>query len=633
MQILSVFNLTKHYGEKTLFNDVSFSLRSEDRIGIVGVNGSGKSTLLKMLVGTETPDNGTIERNPKARIAFLPQNPPMDDAQSVLGYVFAADTPTMKLLRAYRHALHAATAAPADRAAQTRLSAITQRMDTENGWAAEASVKAILTRLGVTDFDAPLGVLSGGQRRRVALARVLCDPADLLILDEPTNHLDPDTIIWLEDYLAGFKSGLLMVTHDRYFLDRVANLIFEIEGGKIHLHRGNYTQYLENRTAREGMREKKALERRNFLQKELDWVKRTPMARGGKQKARIKRARALLEADTPNTATDMSINVASRRTGKQIIELHNVSKSFGEKTVIRNFSYIIKKRDRLGIVGKNGSGKSTLLNLIAGRLQPDTGKIITGATIHTGYYDQESTALDENQRVFDNITDVAEVIRTADGSRITAAQMLERFRFSRPMQRAYIRTLSGGERRRLYLLRTLMMAPNVLLLDEPTNDLDIETLSILEDYLDDFDGVLIVVSHDRYFLDRTVEHIFAFEGDGQIVQYPGNYSDYRRKRAAQKTGKTSAPAETPSAKKEKSRPRPAKLSYREQQELAQLETRIETLEGEKRALATKINVAGDDYRQLQDLSAALMAVESDLDAAVERWMELEEKRANLQSIE
>ncbi len=632
MQILSVFNLTKHYGEKTLFNDVSFSLRSEDRIGIVGVNGSGKSTLLKMLVGTEPPDNGTVERNPKARIAFLAQNPLMDDAQSVLGYVFAANTPTMKLLREYRHALQAATASPADSAAQARLSAVTQRMDTENGWAAEASVKAILTRLGVPDFDAPLGILSGGQRRRVALARVLCDPADLLILDEPTNHLDPDTIIWLEDYLAGFKSGLLMVTHDRYFLDRVANLIFEIEGGKIHLHRGNYTQYLENRTARESMREKKALERRSFLQKELDWVKCTPMARGGKQKARIKRARALLETEAPGTVTDMSINVASRRTGKQIIELHNVSKSFGEKTIIRNFSYIIKKRDRLGIVGKNGSGKSTLLNLIAGRLQPDAGKIITGATIHLGYYDQESTALDENQRVFDNITNVAEVIRTADGSRITAAQMLERFRFPRPMQRAYISTLSGGERRRLYLLRTLMMAPNVLLLDEPTNDLDIETLSILEDYLDDFDGVLIVVSHDRYFLDRTVEHIFAFEGEGKIVQYPGNYSDYRRKRAAQKTGKRSAPATGTSAKKEKPRPRSAKLSYREQQELAQLEARIEALEGEKRALAEKINAAGGDYQQLQTLSAALATVETTLDTAVERWMALEEKRANLQSV-
>lgn len=624
MQILSVLNLTKHYGEKTLFHDVSFSLRSEDRIGIVGVNGSGKTTLLKMLVGDEPPDGGKIERNPKATIAFLPQNPQMDDRQSVLDYIFAGKSPAMRLLREYRRAVRAIAAAPTDAAAQKKLATVTLRMDTENGWLAETAAKAMLTRLGVTAFDTPLGELSGGQRRRVALARVLLVPADLLILDEPTNHLDPDTIIWLEEHLAETKSGLLMVTHDRYFLDRVANLIFEIEGGEIHLHRGNYTQYLENRTAREAQRERKAMERRSFLQKELDWVKRTPMARGGKQKARIKRARALLDAETPSVTTDMSINVASRRTGKQIIELRNVSKSFGEKTVIRNFSYSIKKRDRLGVVGKNGSGKSTLLNLIAGRLQPDSGEIITGATVHLGYYDQESTALDENQRVFDNITDVAEIIRTADGGRITAAQMLERFRFPRPMQQAYIRTLSGGERRRLYLLRTLMMAPNVLLLDEPTNDLDIETLSILEDYLDDFDGVLLVVSHDRYFLDRTVEHIFAFEGEGRIVQYPGNYSDYRRKKAEKPRGNTSSAAKV--APRQKSRAREKKLSYREQQELAQLETRIAELEAEKAALGEKINRAGNDYRELQQLSAALAAVETELDAAFERWAALEEKR-------
>ncbi len=626
MQILSVFNLTKHYGEKTLFNDVSFSLRSEDRVGIVGINGSGKSTLLKMLVGIEMPDGGTIERNPKANIAFLPQNPQMDDTQSVLDYVFAGQSPTMRLLRDYRRATQAIVAAPTDTAAQTALAAVSHRMDTENGWAAEAAAKSVLTRLGVTTFDAPLGTLSGGQRRRVALARVLLDPADLLILDEPTNHLDPDTIIWLEEHLAAAKSGLLMVTHDRYFLDRVANQIFEIEGGNIHLHRGNYTQYLENRTAREAQREKKALERRSFLQKELDWVKRTPMARGGKQKARIKRARSLLETELPNAATDMAINVASRRTGKQIIELRHVSKSFGEKTVIRDFSYNIKKRDRLGIVGKNGSGKSTLLNLIAGRLQPDTGEIITGATVHLGYYDQESTALDENQRVFDNITDVAEVIRTADGGRITAAQMLERFRFPRPMQQAYISTLSGGERRRLYLLRTLMMAPNVLLLDEPTNDLDIETLSILEDYLDEFDGVLLVVSHDRYFLDRTVEHIFAFEGNGKIVQYPGNYSDYRLKRAEKQRENTSRTTKQTAPKV--ARTRENKLSYREKQTLIALEARIAALETEKAALGEKINRAGDDYQKLQALSAAFSALEAELDSAFEQWAELEEKRLN-----
>ncbi len=626
MNILTVENLSKQYGAKALFNQVSFSIRSDNRIGIVGVNGSGKTTLLKMLMDIETPDAGSIVKNPKAQIAYLPQNPVMNDQDKVLDYIFAGQSPTMRLLRNYRNAAHALSKTPNTPSVQQAFTAASQKMDTENGWAAEANAKATLTKLGITDFEAKLGELSGGQRRRVAMARVLLDPADLIVLDEPTNHIDPDTIIWLENYLSTIKSALLMVTHDRYFLDRVANHIFEIADGNIHNHRGNYSEYLKNRTAREALREQQAMKRKSFLQKELEWLKRTPMARGGKQKARIQRAESLQNKELTQKNSNLSINVAGRRTGKQIIELYDVSKSFDGKTVVKNFSYIVNKGARLGIVGANGAGKSTLLNLIARRLEPDSGKIVIGATIHLGYYDQESTALNENQRIIDNITDVAEVIRTADGSKLSAAQMLERFRFSRPMQLEYISTLSGGERRRLYLLRTLMMAPNVLLLDEPTNDLDIETLSILEDYLDDFDGVLIVVSHDRYFLDRTVEHIFAFEKDGIIKEYPGNYSAYQAK-------KTKAPSISKAVKSKNngsSKPRKltsTKLSFKEKQELAALETHIAELEAEKIQLGEAINVAGDDYQQLQNLSAKFNDVDTKLDAAIERWAILEERNS------
>lgn len=625
MHLLSVQNLSKHYGDKTLFNGASFTLSPLDRVGLVGVNGSGKTTLLRMIVGLEPPDSGTIECNPKARLAYLPQNPEIDDELTVLDYLFQGETPTVQLLRTYESAVLALVKNPNDPVFQERLANLSQRMDLEDGWAAEARVKAVLTRLGLTEFEAPLGTLSGGQRRRAAIARVLIDPADLLILDEPTNHLDPDTIVWLEDYLADFKTALLLVTHDRYFLDRVVTHILEIDQAQIHLHPGNYSLYLERQAARTALQQKSELDRRNILQRELAWLRRSPMARGSKQKARIQRIEALRAEGRTKPDDGLTINVAARRTGKQIMEIRGVSKSFDGQPVVRDFSYVIDRGARLGLIGPNGAGKSTLLNLIAGRLEPDAGKIITGATIHIGYYDQESLTLDESQRIIDYIAEVAEVIRTADGSRITAAQMLERFQFPRPMQQAYISTLSGGERRRLYLLRTLMMAPNFLLLDEPTNDLDIQTLSVLEDYLETFAGVLMVASHDRYFLDRTVEHIFAFEGNGRIEQYPGNYSAYQARKKA-------ITSETEKVKKEKparvDMPPQAeearKLSYKERRELEQLEVKIMELEAEKETLAAQINASGGDYQRLQALSQTLAQLEADLDAAIERWAELSE---------
>lgn len=623
MLLVSIQNLTKHYADKVIFNQVSFSLNAADRVGVVGVNGSGKTTLLKLLAGVELPDSGEIVRNAKIQVEYLPQNPPMDAQTTILDYLFGGNSPTMQLLRRYQSAVLALANDTTHSATQQALDEISHQMDIQNGWAAEAEAKSILTRLGVSVFDTPLGQLSGGQRRRVALARALLDPVDLLILDEPTNHIDPDTIIWLENHLANLKSALLMVTHDRYFLDRVTDRILEIDGGSIINHRGNYTVYLENKAQREAVAQKTEIDRRNILKRELDWIRRTPMARGGKQKARIERAEAMLEAAPIAAAGALVINPAARRTGKQIIELKQVSKAFDGPPLIRNFSYTVNRGDRLGIIGPNGSDKTTLLNLIAGRIKPDAGQITIGETIHLGYYDQESEALNEDQRVIDNITDVAQTVQTAAGDSISAAQLLERFQFSRKVQWSYISTLSGGERRRLYLLRTLMTSPNVLLLDEPTNDLDIQTLSILEDYLDDYAGVLIVVSHDRYFLDRTAEHIFAFEGNGHIKQYPGNYTAYLSRQQPTATVKTPLPP-AKAAKQPAETKKPAKLSYKETHELAALETQIAALEAEKDDLIQKINQIGEDYRQLQAFSERLTELETTLEAALNRWAELAE---------
>jgi ATP-binding cassette subfamily F protein uup len=449
VHLLNVQNLSKHYGEKTLFEEAAFAISPGDRIAIVGVNGSGKTTLLKILTDQEPPDAGEVEWNPTARIEYLPQNPIMPEDVTVLDYLFQSDTPLMELLRDYEAALQSLTKNPTDAALQSRLTRLNQRMDMENGWAAEANAKAVLTRLGITEFDSPVGLLSGGQRRRVAMARALLEPSDLLIMDEPTNHIDPDTIVWLEDYLADWKSALLLVTHDRYFLDRVVNQILEIDRGRIHTHPGNYSAFLEGKTARESTSQKMELDRSNILKRELDWLSRAPMARGGKQKARIQRIETMQETRYHRPGDELTINIASRRTGKQIMEISHLTKRFDDQTVLDDFSYVINRGDRLGIIGPNGSGKSTLLNLIAGRLKPDAGEIATGATIHIGYYDQLSTGLDESQRVIDNINDVARVIQTAKGEPVTASQMLDRFQFSYKDQYSYISTLSGGERRRL----------------------------------------------------------------------------------------------------------------------------------------------------------------------------------------
>ena len=630
MHLLSVRNLSKHFGKKSLFEEVDFSLSPGDKVGVVGVNGTGKTTLLNMIAGLEPPDAGQLVLNPHTRMAYLSQNPSMPEATTVLDYLFQGDSPGMQLLRAYENALHTLTQTPNDAGAQARLTTLNQRMDVENGWAAEARAKSVLTRLGLTEFGARLGSLSGGQRRRVTLAQTLIDPVDLLILDEPTNHIDPETIEWLEDYLADLKSTLILVTHDRYFLDRVVTQILEIDRGQIYTHTGNYSAYLAGKAERQANLQKLELDRQRVLKREIEWLHRAPMARGSKQQARIDRIDAMASERYATPSRDLNISIATRRTGKTVMEIKRISKQFGEQVVIRDFSYVVDRGARLGIIGPNGTGKSTLLNIIAGRLTPDQGEIAVGTTIHLGYYDQESLTLDESQRVIDYISETAEVIRTTNGTTATAAQMLDRFQFPHAMHYEYISTLSGGERRRLYLLRTLMLAPNFLLLDEPTNDLDIQTLSILEDYLETFEGVVIVASHDRYFLDRTVEHIFAFEGEGEIRQYPGNYAAYQarlaeHRSARQATLEKPSRQETPAQEADTRRSnRPRRLSYKEQRELEQLEARITALEAEKETLTAEINCVGDDYQRMQTLSETLAHLESTLEATFDRWAELSE---------
>lgn len=625
MPILTLEDVSKQYGERPLFERVSFGIDHNDRVGVIGMNGSGKTTLLRIVAGIEPPDTGRVTRSTTARIAYLAQNPWLDEQSTVLDAVFRDDSPRLQLLRDYEQTSEALAHAPDDQSLLARLALLTPQMDALNAWESETAAHTILTRLGLAAFMAhPIDQLSGGQRRRVAMAQTLINQPDLLILDEPTNHIDTETIAWLEDYIARSSLALLVVTHDRYFLDRVTTRMLELDRGQVYSYSGNYAQFLEQKTARAAQEFAAEEARQNLLRKELAWLRRGVRGRGTKQKAHVQRVYDLAEQTHDAPPATLAVDVATRRIGKRVLELEHVSKRYADRQLINDFSFTVRPDDRLGIVGPNGSGKSTLLNLIAGRIQPDAGQIKQGETVHLAYYDQESIDLDESQRVIDYIRETAELVRTGDGSLVVAAQMLERFLFPRDAQWALIGTLSGGERRRLYLLHTLMLAPNVLLLDEPTNDLDIQTLTVLEDYLDSFNGAVIIVSHDRYMLDRTVQHILSFEGDGLIREYPGGYSLFEQYRAQQPSP---APASRPAPTSKERKPVPAgprRLSYKERRELTQLEEQIETIEGQKAALETRLNQAGDNYQSYQQLAAELAQIDADLEHAIERWSELAE---------
>jgi len=625
MNLVTLENLSHHYGERALLEDASLLINEGDRIGLIGRNGSGKTTLLRIIAGQEAPAGGSVTVWGGVRIQYLPQEPDLDDQLTVLETIFGSEAPQMRLLRDYEQVSEQLQHTPHDPDLQERLIALSGKMDRSGGWAAEAEAKTILTQLGISSFEATVGTLSGGQRKRVALAHALIDRADLLLLDEPTNHIDADTIAWLEEYLRAVPTALLMVTHDRYFLDRVVNRIVELDRRQLVSYDGNYGRYLEQRTQRQEQLAAAEKKRQNLLRQELEWLRRGAMARGTKQKARKQRIEELQKIYYDRGDERVAMALAGRRLGKRVLEASHLSKAYGDLALFRDLDFQLNPGDRIGIIGPNGAGKSTFLDILAGKTEPDSGRVQWGETVHLGYYDQQSEGLKDDMRVLAYIEVEAPLIQTNDGHRIEAAQMLEWFLFSRREQQTYVGSLSGGERRRLYLLRTLVHRPNVLFLDEPTNDLDVQTLTVLEQFLDHFEGCLMVVSHDRYFLDRNVDFLMSFEDGVLGNRYPTPYETYRRLReetepAVQPT--PSDPPKTHAASAGAPEARPRKLSWREKRELESLEEQVAELEARRQALANAINASGDDFKRLQEAAAELEQTQAALAAAEERWLEL-----------
>lgn len=631
MNILSLENVSKNYGIKPLFENVQLGFEDTDKIGIIGANGSGKTTFLRVVAGTETPDTGKIVRANGKTLAYLAQNPQFDDEKTVLETIFAASSGVMKTILDYETACHDLAISYSDEKLE-KVSALQHDLEIGGGWEIETNAKAVLTRLGITDTSLKMKTLSGGQRKRVALAHELIFKPDILILDEPTNHLDADTIEWLEDYLRRYTGALLLVTHDRYFLDRVTNRIFEIERGAVQSFGGNYAFYLEKKEEQETLRATEGHKREQLIKKELAWLRRGAKARTRKSKHRVEAAYDLINQPKEKAKQEIDIAIGAKRLGTKIVEIENISKSYGDKKLIDDFSYLVKRDDRIGVIGENGSGKTTLLEMITARATPDTGQIEIGQTVHIGYYDQESRALDEEKRVIDYIKDAAEYVTTADGDQITASQMLEKFLFPPAAQYSFIGNLSGGERRRLYLLRILMAQPNVLLLDEPTNDLDIPTLIALEEYLDNFAGALVVVSHDRYFLDRTIDTIFKFETGGNIREFPGDYSAYleitgREKSEITETAKaeTRTSANVSNQNPEIEKPKSTKLSFKEKREFDTLETSIPEIEKRLEQIQKDLNTHATDSFKLNELFSEQQKLNAELETSIERWAELAER--------
>lgn len=639
MSVFTLQSVKKDFGIKEILKDASFSLDATDKVGLIGVNGSGKSTLLKAIAGLEPIDGGQILVNSGVRIVYLPQQPELDENRTVLEQVFADSGEQMNLVKEYEELSEKLAGNPEDSKLMTRFSELTQAMDASNAWELETKAKIILTQLGIQDFNAIIGNLSGGYRKRIALAAALLAEPDVLLIDEPTNHLDAMSVEWLQSYLNSYRGAILLITHDRYFLDRVTNRILEIDRGDLYPYSGNYSYYLEKKALAEESAISSQQKHKGVLRRELEWLKRGPKARSTKQKARIQRIEVMQETEFKEAMGKVEISTPGRRIGKKVIELNNISKGYEGRTLIKDFTYEFVPEDRVGIIGGNGVGKSTLMDIITGRVEPDRGTVEIGATIHIGYFDQHSEqlleAMDENQRVIDYIKDIAEYVETAEGDRITASQMLEKFLFPPTQQYAPIFKLSGGEKRRLFLLQVLMDAPNVLILDEPTNDLDVQTLAVLEDYLEDFNGCVIVVSHDRYFLDRTVDRIFAFEEGGNLRQYPGNYSlylDYKEVEEAR--AKEAAVEEKPQESKSKykksdrvSRDKSGnrKLSSKEKREYEQLEKKIAKLEAEKEEAEKELyNQPPGAVSKVQELHQKVIELGEEIDAATERWLELAE---------
>lgn len=630
MNLISVENLSKSYGEKTLLNNISFGIDEGDKIGIIGINGTGKSTLLKIVAGIENYDTGNIIRKNNMVIEYLPQNPFFDDEANVIQQVFKGTSPLMETIRDYEECLKEVGLNPHDEILQKRLMNLTSKMDGLNLWQIESEAKAILTTFGITNFFEKIKNLSGGQKKRIALCSSLVNPSDLLILDEPTNHMDNEIISWLEEYLNKRKGALLMITHDRYFLDRVTNKIFEISKGNLYNYTGNYSVFLEKRLEREELEQASESKRQNLLRRELEWIRRGAKARSTKQKARIDRFNKLSEEKVDLNNDKLEISTSYTRLGKKVIELKNISKYFSNNVLIKDFSYIVLPNDRIGIVGPNGIGKSTLINILVGNLKPDKGTIDVGETVKIGYFSQEWKPINEDLRVIEYIRESAEFITTSDGTKISASQMLEKFLFTPEMQWTPINKLSGGEKRRLYLLKILMESPNVLLLDEPTNDLDTETLTILEDYLESFNGAVITVSHDRYFLDKVVDKIFVFEGQGVIREYTGNYTECWEKIRDKnfKNNEEKLNIEKSNIKnkdtEEKKKEKPLKFSYKEKLEYEEIENVIENLEEKLCAVEKDIEQYSSDFKKLEESLEKKSKLEKLLEEKMDRWAYLSE---------
>ena len=614
MNYLSVENISKAYGERVLFENVSFGINKDQKIALIAKNGAGKSSLLKILIGQDTPDTGQVVSRKGLKIAFLSQEPALPEELTIEDYIFQEENPILKVIQQYEHALEH----PEDEVAYQKAF---EAMERHEAWDFETQYKQILFQLKLTNLHLPIKHLSGGQRKRLALANVLISKPDLIFLDEPTNHLDLEMIEWLENFFAKEKMTLFMVTHDRYFLERVCNEILELDEGTLYSYKGNYTYFLEKKQQRLDQEQASQEKAKNLYVRELDWIRRQPKARTTKSKSRIDDFALIKEqAQKRRREHVVELEIAMQRLGSKIIELHNVVKKFPEKTILDRFSYVFKRGERVGIIGKNGTGKSTFLNLLTGKITPDAGKIIIGETVQFGYYTQQGIEINPQEKVIDVIKKYGEYIPLLKGRTLSAAQLLERFLFDRKKQYDYVEKLSGGERKRLYLCTVLIQNPNFLILDEPTNDLDIVTLNVLEEFLLDYDGCLVIVSHDRYFMDKIVDHLFVFKGEGEVQDFPGNYSDYFS--YEQSSVRETPKEEKAPATKNSWRGANSTLSQNEQRELSRLEKEIAQLEAQKATIEAHFTQEALSSEELQEQSQALSEVLTLLEEKSDRWLEL-----------
>ena len=627
--IITLENFTKSYGEKSLFAGVDFSMDAGDKVGIVGVNGTGKSTFLKAVAGLIPVDAGEMTTMRGLRIEYLAQDKVFEPENTVLMEVFRGMSPLMQALRGYELAMAKLADQAADNQLQGEIMKYTAVIDELDGWQLEAAAKTVLSKLGLSDYTAKAGSLSGGEQKRLALATALIQPCDLLILDEPTNHLDSETIAWLEEYLRGFKGALLMVTHDRYFLDNTSTKILELDKGQAYTYTGNYSAFLEQKAERLEREQSSEQKRQNFLRNELKWLRRGAQARSTKQKARIQRYEEVKNQQVNLNRDTVEIGLAGSRLGRTVIELDHVSYAAAGRQIVQDFTYTVLRNDRVAILGANGTGKTTLLNLIAGKLTPTSGTVTIGQTVKIGYFAQQAVDMDERLRAIEYVKEAAHFITLADGTRISASQLMERFLFPGDLQWTPIARLSGGEKRRLYLLRVLMEEPNVLLLDEPTNDLDLETMAVLESFIDDFAGAIIFVSHDRFFVDRLADKVFAYEDGGRLRMYSGGYTYYREKLAEQEQAAAPVkekPVKEKAAPVREKNPQPVqkKFTFKEQKEYAEIEGIIASKEGELKVVQLQMAENATDFTRLNELAAEERRLTAELEHLMERWTYLEE---------